>query len=121
MRLRHALGLALLLCGCNDATPTDWSYEKTDHGIVGPDDWGELPGNELCGSGREQSPIALSDATPTQLSPLAFDYHASALRMTNSGHTVKISPDPGSTLNGKQLVEIHFHAPSEHTLDGKSF
>jgi carbonic anhydrase len=43
----------------------------------------------------------------------------------NNGHTVQMTTDPGSTIavGGKtyKLAQFHFHAPSEHTVDGQHF
>jgi carbonic anhydrase len=43
----------------------------------------------------------------------------------NNGHTFQVDTDKGSslTLDGKRfdLLQFHFHTPSEHTLDSKSF
>ena len=49
--------------------------------------------------------------------------------MINNGHTVQMAYDPGSTLgrvgseasSRSTLAQFHFHAPSEHTVDGASF
>ena len=46
----------------------------------------------------------------------------------NTGHVVEVVYDPGSSIRlGKsvtdiyQLVQFHFHAPSEHTIDGQQY
>ena len=65
---------------------------------------------------------------------IAFEYRASPLRIVrqshiadviNSGHTIQINPEGESTLelDGQRfrLAQYHFHAPSEHTLDGRRF
>ncbi len=45
--------------------------------------------------------------------------------MINSGHTIQINYDEGSTLTVDatefELAQYHFQVPSEHTVDGKSF
>ena len=47
--------------------------------------------------------------------------------MTNNGHTVQMTYEAGSSLGrvgGKDtwtLAQFHFHAPSEHTVDGTSY
>jgi carbonic anhydrase len=47
--------------------------------------------------------------------------------MLNNGHTVQMTYDGGSTLGtvtGRdtwRLAQFHFHAPSEHTVDGASY
>jgi carbonic anhydrase len=116
-----------------------WSYAQGE----GPAQWAELsPEFALCGEGREQSPIDLrqnpegdlaSDPMPGN-ARMAFEYRASPLRIVrqshivdvlNSGHTIQVNPEGESALDldgGRfRLVQYHFHAPSEHTLDGRRF
>ena len=106
-----------------------WGYENSAE-TVGPAQWGELPGDNACSVGKQQSPIGLAltgarAATPAPGPALAFDYHASKLAMINNGHTVQMNVDSGSTVSEAaatyRLVQFHFHAPSEHTLNGKHF
>ena len=41
----------------------------------------------------------------------------------NTGHTIQINPEAGSTLmvnkDAYELVDVHFHRPSEEEIDGK--
>jgi len=99
-----------------------WGYE----GEGGPSHWGGLKAEyELCGSGKAQSPIDLKDAKKAKLAKLATSYKKSTFKINNNGHTIQVDLPEGSTakLSGKEyaLVQFHFHAPSENTLDGKSF
>ncbi len=106
-----------------------WGYEDGPH-TVGPAGWGDLPGDEPCKIGKLQSPIALAisgagAAAPTKEPTLSFDYRPAKLSMTNNGHTVEVTYQAGSSVSeagtSYGLTQFHFHAPSEHTLDGKSF
>jgi carbonic anhydrase len=102
-----------------------WGYSN-EGGAVPPADWGSLPGAETCGTGHEQSPIDLASKTPvSKAAGPAFDYHPSALAIVNNGHTEQINVDPSSTITiaGQtyKLAQFHFHAPSEHTIDGRHF
>ena len=83
--------------------------------------------HEACEAGTEQSPIDLTgavEASDADLPDLTFDYHPSALALMDNGHTVQAAYDPGSTLvvDGEtyELKQFHFHAHSEHTVDGKA-
>lgn len=122
-------------------TPTSpiWGYGEDD----GPALWAELsPAYAVCGDGRRQSPVNLSvipegDRTHSQdpgRRGIAFEYRASPVRVLrqshivdvlNSGHTIQINPEGESALDldGQRfkLVQYHFHAPSEHTLNGRRF
>ncbi|MGH9364908.1 MAG: carbonic anhydrase [Thermoanaerobaculia bacterium] len=106
-----------------------WGYEDGAE-TVGPEHWGALPGEELCATGRRQSPIALrasgeGAAASRDIPGLAFDYRPSKLSMINNGHTVQVNYDVGSSVSeggtSYRLAQFHFHASSEHTLDGRSF
>jgi len=99
-----------------------WTYA----GEGGPHMWGELSDEfATCGTGKSQSPIDISPVTITELPPIEVDYKSTVLDVTNNGHTIKVSYAPGSsiTVGGKKydLLQFHFHSPSEHTVGGKSF
>jgi len=102
-------------------TAPDWSHS----GENGPDHWGELsPAYASCGVGRLQSPIALdgSRAVLGPCMPLRFRYRSSALYITNDGRALRLGYDRGSFVvwDGLsfELVELRFHVPSEHVIDG---
>lgn len=98
-----------------------WSYT----GDTGPTHWGKLsPEYALCATGAAQSPIAIEAAAQVDLANLVISYQPSALNILNNGHTIQVEYDPGSylELDGKryELKQFHFHAPSEHEIDGKA-
>jgi carbonic anhydrase len=105
-----------------------WGYEDSDE-LVGPANWGTLPGDKPCSAGTQQTPVSLSasKATSQDLPNLVFGYKPSRLAMTNNGHTIQMDYDAGSTLGrvGMKdrwtLAQFHFHDPSEHTVDGVSY
>ncbi len=99
-----------------------WGYS----GEGGPDHWGSLSGDNLaCSAGTQQSPVDISGAIDAELPSLKVDWKAGPARIVNNGHTIQINAAEGSTLmRGDQsysLLQFHFHAPSEHLVDGKSF
>lgn len=102
-----------------------WTYA----GAEGPEHWGDLsPNFAACKSGRMQSPIDIASAA-TGLAVGApghgFAYQEVPLSIVHNGHTVQLNYAPGSSMSieGQQydLLQIHFHAPSEHTVDGEAF
>jgi len=103
-----------------------WGYSDSDE-TVGPPAWGSLPNDSVCGIGKEQSPIDLPSSAKLNSSLAAPVFHnqPSAVTILNNGHTVQVNLQPGNTitLNGQtyKLAQFHFHAPSEHTVDGKHF
>src|SRR5262245_22782050 len=103
-------------------TPAHWTYE----GEEGPDEWGNLdPTYALCGTGRAQSPIDISGAEAIGLQDIQFNYKPSELNIFNNGHTVQTNYDAGSSITYNeteyQLIQFHFHHPSEHTIAGQAF
>ena len=100
-----------------------WSYG----GEGGPDRWGELaPENRPCAIGAQQSPIDLTRPLTASIDvPVARWSPANGAQVVNNGHTLQVNvTSPGSLqLDGKDyaLKQFHFHHPSEHTIDGKSF
>ncbi|OGQ65027.1 MAG: hypothetical protein A2V21_305595 [Deltaproteobacteria bacterium GWC2_55_46] len=119
-----AFGLSFAAFGVQAAEKhaPHWGYE----GEHGPEHWGHMSGDfKACSEGKTQSPIDLANATPAELSDIKFNYKASRLNTVNNGHTVQVNYEEGSSIvvDGSEynLVQFHFHTPSEHTVDGKSF
>ncbi|MBI4203175.1 MAG: carbonic anhydrase family protein [Chloroflexi bacterium] len=99
-----------------------WSYL----GKTGPGHWAELsPEFALCRDGLMQSPIAVEEVLAEEMEAPSFDYHPTPLRLHNDGHTVHVNYASGSAmvLEGVayELVQFHFHTPSEHTVWGFSY
>lgn len=117
--------LTLLLAGAPAMAAEDcsWSYE----GVTGPDHWAEVcpPRNGTCAAGSRQSPIDLPNAPHVLLPQIGFHYQETPLEVINNGHTIEVEIEPGSFVRiGKErydLVQFHFHTPSEHHLHGESF
>lgn len=122
--------VALLLVGCGQSDhDVHWGYE----GEGAPEHWGSLsPEFATCDSGTEQSPIDLTGAVPIEDSGiqrrlgeavLTVEQRAHVMDLVDNGHTVQITNDVpmsielGGTLY--ELAQFHFHAPSEHTIDGE--
>ena len=98
-----------------------WTYEG--HG--GPKEWGELAKEfQTCALGTQQSPIDLEAAIPAAQSALTLAWSAQPFKVVNNGHTIQadaLSAANTVDLGGKvyQLVQFHFHAPSEHAVGGE--
>lgn len=117
-------GVAMLCSGAAMASGggTHWGYE----GHEGPESWGDLsPEYAICKNGKNQSPIDISETIEAELQPIAFSYSPSSLDALNNGHSIKASYAAGSsiTVDGHtyELKQIHWHTPSENTIDGKSY
>lgn len=107
------------------ATDARWGYE----GEAGPENWGELsPDYVLCADGSAQSPIDIRGASELTLVDIEFHYGEaeasvdSSDAISNNGHTIQVDTAPGRSIvyNGIRydLLQFHFHAPSEHTIQG---
>ncbi len=119
----------LLLClasplSAAEQDPPHWSYE----GESGPEHWGELsPDFLMCSEGWNQSPINLVNDVRAGLPALEFEYYSANINAINNGHSIQQNMNPGSFLRvpernlSFELKQFHFHSPSEHTIDGKSF
>jgi carbonic anhydrase len=95
-----------------------WGYE----GDKGPEHWGDnFP---ICGKGKKQSPLNIIGPFEKSKDTLTVDYKEGPLKMLNNGHTIQVNVEPGSTLTiGKEsfdLLQFHFHRPSEEQVDGKN-
>eukprot|EP00899_Mesostigma_viride_P014754 jgi/Mesvir1/2327/Mv19353-RA.1 len=127
---RRLLGMglgAMLACPCcsplvpGKASASDWRYG----GLEGPPQW-----SGICSSGREQSPIDIPLSSPAviqdsirQFGPLQFDYKNGPSEVVNTGHgTMQVNFPRGNYITVKcrtyELLQFHFHSPSEHTIDG---
>ncbi len=108
-----------------------WSYVGKD----GPEKWGSLgPAYATCDKGKEQSPIDIAKSGAGTANPWTINYRPTSLKIVHNeqvvdivdnSHTIQVNVDEGSTLTTSrgtyQLKQFHFHTPSEHTIDGKSF
>ena len=100
-----------------------WSYEG---GQAGPESWGRLQAEfSKCSVGTRQSPIDIRDGIKVQLDPVLFDYRPSSFRVVDNGHTVQVNVGTGNSIEvlGRryELVQFHFHRPSEERINGRQF
>ena len=101
-----------------------WCYNPQEP--CGPQYWGSLsPEWATCGTGQAQSPIDITGAVPGEDTlVLELAYNPTPVMVENSGHDVEVAYAPGSTLdlgNGGapyELLQFHFHNPSENTVEG---
>lgn len=107
----------------------DYSYDPTSG--TGPADWGSIkPDYEACGTGKIQSPIdfptsvlyaPLEDGPKPMLEASDFIFSAGSY---NWALTCATDQTCGFTMFGGKkfyFLNQHFHAPSEHTLNGKQY
>ena len=94
-----------------------WGYE----GEMGPENWGkEFP---TCGKGKSQAPLNIKGPFEKVRFSVVPDYKPGPLKIINNGHTIQVNVTPGSKIriDGKafDLLQFHFHRPSEEHINGK--
>ena len=108
-----------------------WGYE----GEEGPSKWGTLsPKWTVCGEGHGQSPIDIEKTVNANLPELRSDFKPATLKIIhhehmadviNTGHSIQVNlTEAGALKIGEeqfQLLQFHFHSPSEHTVGGKHY
>jgi len=110
--------------GDSHSQEVHWGYE----GNEGPEHWGALKKEfSACNSGTRQSPIDVSDGVKVNfsLSAIKFDYKKVKAGVVNNGHTIQVNYPAGSsiTVGGKKynLLQFHFHTPSENIVAGRPY
>ena len=99
-----------------------WSYS----GNTGADKWGSLDKEfATCSLGQRQSPIDIRNTVRADLPPIQFAYKPIPLTIVDNGHSIKVdTPGAGSiTVEGEtyELLQFHFHKPSEEKVNGKAY
>ena len=97
-----------------------WSYE----GETGPANWGKINSDwAKCGTGTRQSPIDLRDGMKVDLEQITFDYHQAGFNVVDNGHTIQVAVGMGNYITVQnrsyELVQFHFHRPSEERINGR--
>jgi carbonic anhydrase len=105
---------------------TAWNHDPGS--AIGPTHWGTIdPTFATCETGTSQSPVNISGTVKGGGPSLQFRYPDNELVVENTGHVIEvpIPADNGNTLKiGNSIYELlqyHFHAPSEHTLNGQRY
>ena len=105
-----------------DAQAAHWSYDGTG----GPETWGQLkPEFATCASGSRQSPIDIRSGVKVDLEPIQFDYRPTGFSVIDNGHTIQVNLGGGNSIEVQgrrfELLQFHFHRPSEERVNGRQF
>ncbi|BAT05842.1 Os08g0470700 [Oryza sativa Japonica Group] len=132
-RARLLLAAAVLLLSAAPAARAQETDDERKFGYVpgtenGPGNWSRLdPRWAKCNTGNMQSPIDLShERLMRNLGYLDYSYLPAEASMVNRGHDieVKFMGNAGRVvINGKayKLKQLHWHTPSEHTVNGRRY
>jgi len=122
------LGSILLFFTSTNLMAEEGTHHWTYEGAEGPEHWGALADEfRMCSEGVNQSPVDLVADVHAELPKLEFEYYSSPIDEINNGHTIQQNVKPGGFLRipergtSFELKQFHFHSPSEHTFDGRSF
>ena len=116
------VSLLAIMAACSQDTLVEWGYS----GPGAPENWASLsPDFAACANGKQQSPVDITGYQPGKLDPISFVFGSDEAGLYNDGRQVRAEYGPGnvSVLGGREfgLKSAHFHSPSEHLVDGKSF
>jgi carbonic anhydrase len=118
----HAPAHAAAAAHAPTAHAAHWSYA----GEGGPAEWGKLrPDFSTCASGTRQSPIDIRGGLKVELEPIKFNYRPTGFNVLDNGHTVQANLGYGNNIEvaGRryELLQFHFHRPSEERINGRQF
>jgi carbonic anhydrase len=126
---------ALIASAPRVATALEWNHDPESH--AGPRNWGgvtfpfatcgatlpTLDGAAFTEVGKRQSPVDIVGAEAAPIPEPHFRYRDTPFEIENTGHVIEIPYAPGSRLSfgldEYELVQFHFHTPSEHTVNGR--
>ncbi|CAD5185481.1 unnamed protein product [Musa acuminata subsp. malaccensis] len=128
MKAMFSLEIASLLVACAYAH----DFIRFGYGgATGPEKWGSLSSEfKLCSAGKHQSPINIvkDDVVYNpNLKGLDRDYVPTNATFIDNGFNVELRYEGGGagkmTVDGKNysLLQMHWHSPSEHTINGERF
>ena len=118
--------LSVGMCSLSEAIASEsgsgWGYT----GEGSPENWGDLSSTyTACKTGLQQSPIDLHSAIDADLAAVDVDYKSIPLTVLNNGHTIQVNATTGNKIKLDdeefELLQFHFHHPSEHTVDGTPY
>nr|CAD7403023.1 unnamed protein product [Timema cristinae] len=125
---RNLLTSIILICFIYALQVVPLRVLRSRPGTSGPEQW-----TGLCNTGLKQSPVDLDKgvATRSYFHDLElFNYDKPTfINITNNGHTVRLDVEQPCTMSLAagdlpgvyHLEQIHFHWPSEHTIQGNKW
>ena len=114
--------ISMMAASAVAAQSLDWRYTDGER----PESWSsDNPDYVSCNGGMMQSPIDLGGANALGEVLLAGDYGATEGTLKLGQHKVQVDTPPGQGMvSGDRLfnlVQVHFHTPSEHAINGERY
>lgn len=122
MKTTYKTLTALALIGLAAPLHAQWDYTNG----VTAENWSKADAAyHACDAGMMQSPIELSEASALGSITLAADYGMAKGKLKLGKHKVQVDAPAGQGMvSGDRLfnlVQVHFHTPSEHAINGERF
>jgi len=122
LALNAVAGSVQVESGHQKEAAAHWGYA----GEAGPDHWAAMKGEfSACSDGTRQSPINIDQSVSADLGSIEFNYNITQIEIVNNGHTIQVNNSGKSTIKiGARefdLLQFHFHSPSENTVGNKPF
>lgn len=110
-----------------DATESDdapeWGYSNE----IAPENWGRLGAQfAMCELGKNQSPIDVTGVRELDAPPeIEVAYGNAPGELVHTGHALQANVPEGNEMAVGdatfEMLQVHFHAPSEHDVEGEKF
>ncbi|MHC5229266.1 carbonic anhydrase [Enterococcus sp. LJL99] len=124
--------MTIMIAGCSSNTTSTKESSKTSESsekVVKKDDHIDYDHQSdwEFSAGKMQSPIDIPTSTAEKMTSdsgaIVLDYSKEITKAENNGHSIQISDSGTAEINGRvfDLTQFHFHAQSEHTVDGKHY
>lgn len=125
------VSLSLVACGTKDeqsgnATIKEATNQKNSTQQEGHIDYDKQEDWAFT-SGKMQSPIDIStknlEEQKGDTGKISVNYDTEVTKVENNGHSIQVSDGGTAEIDGRMfnLSQFHFHAESEHTVDGQHF
>ena len=99
----------------------EWGYS----GEGAPENWADISEDFAACDGQMQSPIDIPTGdNPEETSSISMSYETAEGTLKDAGYVLQMDISGGTlTIDDKayQLAQLHFHTPSEHTIDGTRY
>ena len=132
MRRLQAIIIAALVATASSTTTEHWVYASSPTATATNADDQAATWPALCNEGRLQSPIDIDSSDAAESHALAEGslqptFSAATLTLKTTGHNLQAVPPTSANMKTNirgddyNLAQVHWHAPSENTVDGQYF